>query len=185
MGWVALGSKGLGRFETEEFSDLVTGADELDQDGGGPLPDLGVPLGHGFKKVGQFAEAVHGVGVHLGVFCGVQEAIAQYGEGGVELALFAFVEDDAKHFPDIAHGFKVIAFVAHDVDEPDNAPVLKFFEAGADVGTGNVEGCGDVLRVEGFWGDEKQGVNLGHGAVDAPAGAHFTPMEDELFLDCV
>src|SRR3989442_11351526 len=29
----------------------------------------------------------------------------------------------------------------------------------------------------------QEGVNLGHGAVDAPPGAHFAPVEDEFLLD--
>jgi hypothetical protein len=37
--------------------------------------------------------------------------------------------------------------------------------------------------VDRFGRKVKQGVNLRHGAVDAPARAHLAPVEDELLLD--
>ena len=41
------------------------------------------------------------------------------------------------------------------------------------------EGFSDLFGGQRLGGDEEQGVNLRDGAVNAPAGAHFAPMEDE------
>ena len=64
---------------------------------------------------------------------------AQKGDGGVDLALFPLVEDDAEHLPDVFHAFKMIALVAEHVDKADDAPTLKLLEAGADVGARDAE----------------------------------------------
>ena len=42
---------------------------------------------------------------------------------------------------------------------------------------------GDFLGVDRARRQIEQGVDLGDGAVDAPAGAHFPPMKDELLFD--
>ena len=40
--------------------------------------------------------------------------------------------------------------------------------------------CSQICSAcEGFFREVEQGVDLGHGAIQAPAGAHFTPVEDE------
>jgi hypothetical protein len=77
----------------------------------------------------------------------------------------------------------MVAFVAQDMDHFDNAPALQFLQAGADVGPRHAQGFHDVIGVQGFWGYEEQGMDLRDRAVDAPTGAHFAPMEDELLLN--
>src|SRR5205814_5295720 len=62
-------------------------------------------------------------------------------------------------------------------------PPLEFFEAGADVGPGHVQGFGDLFGVQGILRDVQQRMDLGDGPVNAPAGAHLTPVQDELLLD--
>ena len=39
---------------------------------------------------------------------------------------------------------------------------------------------GDLIGGQGLFGEKKEGMNLGHGAVDPPARAHFPPMQNEL-----
>jgi hypothetical protein len=56
---------------------------------------------------------------------------------------------------------------------------LQFVEAVADVGAGDAKGGGDFLGWERTGRKEKKSVDLGDGAIDAPAGPHFAPMEDE------
>jgi hypothetical protein len=74
----------------------------------------------------------------------------------------------------------VVASVAGEVDDFDDAPVLEFAETVADVGAGDPEGVADVFGVTWGFAEIEEGVDLGHGAVDAPAGTHFAPVEDEL-----
>src|ERR1700730_10623581 len=73
----------------------------------------------------------------------------------------------------------MIAAVAEDVDNADDAPALKFAEAGADVRTRNGEDNGDLVGGERARRDEEQSVDLSHGAIDTPTSAHFAPVEDE------
>jgi hypothetical protein len=77
----------------------------------------------------------------------------------------------------------VIAAVAEEVGHADDAPALQLAEAGADVRSRDAKSGCDGLRVERRRRQEQQRVNLGDGPVDPPAGAHFPPVEDELFLD--
>src|SRR5205823_430769 len=104
-------------------------------------------------------------------------------ERRVNLAPFPLVQDDAKHLPDIFHRLEVIAFVAQQMNEFDDPPALQLLEAGADVGPRHVERFGDLLRVERPFRNVEQRVNLGHGAIDPPARAHLSPVEDELLLN--
>jgi hypothetical protein len=77
----------------------------------------------------------------------------------------------------------VIALVAEDVHQFDDAPALKLLEAGADVRAGNAEHLDDVVGVERPGRDVEQCVGLSDSAIDPPACPHFAPMEDELLLD--
>ena len=77
----------------------------------------------------------------------------------------------------------MVAFVAQDMDHFDYAPALQFLEAGADVGPRDAQGFHDVIGIQRFGGDEEQGMDLCDRAVNAPARAHFAPMENELLLN--
>ena len=76
----------------------------------------------------------------------------------------------------------MIATIAEDVHDVHDAQpwssrrlVLTF-----DRSTESVSAISSALR--GF-GEMKESVDLGHGAIDAPARAHFAPVEDEFFGD--
>jgi len=77
----------------------------------------------------------------------------------------------------------VIASIAQNVDDADDTPVLQFVEAVADVGAGDAKGSGDFLGRQRTGGKEQKSMDLGDGAIDAPARSHFAPMEDELLGD--
>jgi len=66
------------------------------------------------------------------------------------------------------------------VNTADYAPSLELLEAVADVGAGDLKRVRDVLGVQWPGGDEEQRMELGDGAIDAPARAHLAPVEDEL-----
>ncbi len=65
----------------------------------------------------------------------------------------------------------------------DDPPVLQFVETIADIGAGDPEGGGDLLRRQRPGRKEKEGMNLGDGAIDSPARPHFAPMENEFLRD--
>ena len=73
----------------------------------------------------------------------------------------------------------MVTTVSGQVNQPDYAPTLEFFKAGAHVGTGDFQDLLDLLGVERFRRQVEQRVNLGHRAIDAPLGTHLTPVEDE------
>ena len=73
----------------------------------------------------------------------------------------------------------MIAPIAAEVHQADQPPALQLAQARAHIGAGDLERLDDLLGVHRPPGDEEQGVDLRHGPVDAPAGAHFAPMQDE------
>src|SRR4029453_11084670 len=111
---------------------------------------------------------------------GLAQALVEDAEGRLDLALAAFLEDLLEHLPDVGEALVVVAPVAQDVGDADQAPACQFAQAGADVGAGHVEGEGDVFGVHGAGREIEQGVDLRDGAVDPPGGAELTPVEDEL-----
>ena len=169
--------------DAQQLANLVTGFHKLGQRTGGPLTYLAVPRSRGFKELGEFAEFLLGVFVGLLVLVGFGHAIAQHGQGGIYLALLAFIHHHAKHLPHVFHALEVIPFVTQHMDELDDAPALKFPETVADVRSRNAQRPGKILVVQRLLRDEEQGVNLGHTAVDAPARTHLDPVQDELLLD--
>ncbi len=68
---------------------------------------------------------------------------------GSDLALLPLPRDDAKHLEDVLHRLEVIAPIAGQMDETNDAPVLQLAQTGADVGTGNTEGFGDLIGAGG------------------------------------
>ena len=99
--------------------------------------------------------------------------------GGDDFAFDALIDDGEEEGPDVGGGAEVVAAVAHAAVDLDEVPVLQFLETVADVGAGDGEGVGDVFGGEGLRRQVEQGMDLGDGAVDSPAGAHFAPVEDE------
>ncbi len=111
------------------------------------------------------------------------DAFGEHAEGGVDFAAFALFGDDAENFDYVFDGFKMVAAIAEDVDDADDAPALQFAEAGADVGAGDGQGGGDFVGGQRARGNEQQRVELRDGAVESPAGAHFAPVQDEFLRD--
>jgi hypothetical protein len=77
----------------------------------------------------------------------------------------------------------MIAPVAKNMDDTDDAPVLQFAETVADVGASDAQGGGNFLGRERPGGEKKQSVNLSDGAIYAPTRPHFAPMQDEFLGD--
>src|SRR5262249_5105154 len=78
---------------------------------------------------------------------------------------------------------EVVAAIAQQVCDADDAPALELAQAGADVGARDAERRGDLLGVHRPRRKVQERVDLRDGAVDAPPGAHLAPVEDELLLD--
>src|SRR5208337_3281773 len=78
---------------------------------------------------------------------------------------------------------EMVAAVAQRVHHAHDAPALQLAKARAHVRARYRKRPGDVFGVDRLGRNEKQRMDLRHGAVDAPAGAHFTPVEDELLRD--
>ena len=77
----------------------------------------------------------------------------------------------------------MVALIPQDMHKFHDSPSLQFLEAGADVGTGHFQRVRDGFGVQGCRRYEKERVDLGYGAIDAPSRPHLPPMEDELLLD--
>src|SRR5882724_13696268 len=112
-------------------------------------------------------------------FVRFRDAVAQDPQSRLDLPPFPLTGDDPKHGEDVLHRFEMIAAIADDVNDSDDAPVLELMQAGADIRTGYAERFDDLVRGQRLLGEEEKSVNLGDGAIDPPAGPHFAPMEDE------
>ncbi len=149
--------------------------------------------GHRFELVVKAAERLkeieHGSYASPRVLIGCarfgrrRRAFAEHFEGRIPFALFAFFEHDPQHFPNVAHRFKVIAPVAHDVDDLNDSPILQFAQAVADVRARDPERFGNVFCRQGLLGEIQERMDLGHGSIDPPFRPHFPPVEDELLVD--
>ena len=147
------------------------------------MPDLGIPVAGCLEKFGERPQSLFGVVTRRLILFRLGDALAQQRHGWIDFAFFPFVEDDAEHFPNIFHAFEMIPSIIKNMDKFHDAPTLKFFEAVTDVGAGDVEGGGDFVGRTRAGRDIEQGMNLRDGAVDAPAGAHFSPVQDEFLFD--
>ena len=144
---------------------------------------LVVKLGNCFEKSGHGFEALARVIGACIFWIELGEAVAKHFTRGVDLAAFSLFDDEAEHLPNIFHRIVVLATIAENVHRADYAPGFKLADGGAYVGAGDAEGLSDFFCGKRFGGKIKEGVDLGDGAVDAPASAHLTPVKDVLFLE--
>src|SRR6266581_1021162 len=168
---------------SEELLHLATHFHESLQRARGHAQNLFVEAAHGAQELEHGFQALARIGVALAVAADLGNTFLKNAKRGINLAALALFGDGPEDLPDVLEGFEVIAAVAQNVDDANNAPSLELAEAVADVGAGHGERFGDFLGVEGPRGKEQQGMDLSNGAVDAPAGAHFAPVEDELLRD--
>src|SRR5712691_11077342 len=145
--------------------------------------DLFVEAAHGSKELEHGFQALARVGVTPAVAADLGNTFLKNAKRRINFAALALFGDGAENLPDVLERFEVITAVAQNVDDADDAPSLELAQAVADIGAGHGERFGAFLGVEGPRGKEQQGMDLSDGAVDAPAGAHFAPVEDELLGD--
>ena len=146
---------------------------------GRQLFDLRVPAVEFFEEELHGGDARSDDGLRRALGAGLDDEALEHRHGGDDFAFDALIDDGEEERPDVGGGAEVVAAVAHAAVDLHEIPVLQFLQAGADVGARDGEGVGDVFGGEGFRREVEQGVDLGDGAVDSPAGAHFAPVEDE------
>jgi len=161
-------------------TDLRTYAKRLHQRFGLHAQHLIRPRRERFEKLQRLANALFRVMTFLRQFRAGQ-AIPQHGQRRIDLALPASLHDQLEQFPDIRGRFKVVATVPHHMHHLREAPGLEFFQTRTHIGAGDTERVRDLVRCD--WAAEQiqQRMNLRDGAVDAPARAHFAPVENESF----
>jgi hypothetical protein len=146
--------------------------------GGRQLYHLLIPTAHLIEKF-----------MHAGDACGYLRLLfrtrlrgkpAQRGDGWINLAHHALLDDGEKELPHILRRGKKIPAVAHMMRRPHQLPVLKLSEASAHVGARYREGFRDVLSGQRIHRKVQQCMNLRHSTVQAPSAAHFAPVKDEL-----
>jgi hypothetical protein len=89
-----------------------------------------------------------GVGMLATVGVGLLETGPQGGDGRVDLATLALLQDDPEQLPHVFLRLEVIAPVAEDVRHPHDAPPLQLLQTDADVGPGDAQGLDDLVGVE-------------------------------------
>src|SRR5712691_7699363 len=174
---------GLAKNLARLFAYLATHFHESLQRARGHAQNLFVEAAHGTQELEHGFQALAGVGVAPAVAADLGNTFLKNAKRGINFTSLTLFGDGAEDLPDVLEGFEVIAAVAQNVDDANNAPSLELAEAVADIGAGHGERFGDFLGMERPRGKEQQGMDLSDGAVDAPAGAHFAPVEDELLRD--
>ena len=102
------------------------------------------------------------------------DALSQHGHDRVDLPPAAPFQDDLEHLPDVGERLEMVPAIAEHVNDAHHSPGLKLAESHAHVGPGHGQRLADLLGVPGALGDEEQGVDLGHRAVD-PHRAPISP----------
>ena len=87
-----------------------------------------------------------------------------------------------KSLPDVAEAFEIFAPLAALVQPADDAPIAQGPQAHAGIPPADVQALHHVIGAQRDAADVEQGVDLGHGAVDAPGLAHLPPAADEQVL---
>ena len=96
----------------------------------------------------------------LRIAVGLRHAFGHHLNGGIDLAAFAAVGDQHQHVPGIGARLEVIAPVALQVDQPDQAPAEQLLQACGDVGAGDGQGLGHLLGVHRRLSQAEQRVDL-------------------------
>src|SRR6266496_392596 len=165
---------------SQQAQGFVTRLRQFEQGRGRQFFQLEVGGFSELKKLQQIGQSFPSVAIGRFRFTSLSNASLQDLKGGIDFALFSLVGDDPEHVENVFHRLEMIAPVTENMNDAHNAPVLQFVEAIADVGASDAESGGDLLRRHWPRGKEKEGVDLGDGAIDPPARPHFAPMEDEL-----
>ena len=100
-------------------------------------------------------------------------------QGRLEFATLAFTGDDAEHPPDILLGFEVLLAFPFPDHAADQAPADQLAQVLVRVAAADLEILHDLIRGQGPVIGHEQGVDLGHGAIDAPGTAHRAPLGDK------
>ncbi len=107
------------------------------------------------------------------------EALGDGVGGGVNFAAFTFADDAGDDGEDVSGAAVEVAAVAGGAVAFDDAPVHEFAEVHGGVAAANDEFVFDLVHAHGFIGADEEGVDLGHGAIDAPGCAHSSPFAHE------
>jgi hypothetical protein len=76
--------------------------------------------------------------------------------------------------------WKYLAPVAGLVTQLNQPPGLQLLEPHAHIGAREFQRVGNLVCVQRFGRNEQQGIDLPHGAIDAPAAAHLAEMRNKL-----
>src|SRR3989449_10334946 len=145
--------------------------------------NLFVEAAHGTQELEHGFQSLARIGVALAVAADFGNTFLKNAKRGINFAALALFGHGPEDLPDVLEGFEVIAAVAQNVDDADNAPSLELAQAVADVGACHGERFGDFLGVEGPRGKAKHRIELTEEAVGGPAGAHFAPHAAGMFCD--
>lgn len=136
---------------------------------------------------GHFYEFEEGTDLAVEIFgfvtshgLGLVAAAAQDFEGGIDFASFTFADEGGEHAPDIFLGLEVFFALAFSDDATNEAPADEFPEVGVGIAAADFEFVHDFVGGERTRGDEEEGVNLGHGPIDAPGVADGAPLGDKV-----
>src|ERR1051326_9048766 len=139
-------------FYSEKLERFVAELREFQSGRRRQLLQLFVGIRRDFEKIHEIAEPIARVRVRRFRFAGFLDAIAEDAQGRLDLPLFSLAGDDAEHGENILERFEMVAAIAEDVDYADDAPILQFAQACADVGAGDAEGFRELIGGAGVFG---------------------------------
>src|SRR5262245_24795594 len=92
----------------------------------------------------------------------------------------AFANNDAEHFPNIFFRLEIFLAFAFADDTADQSPTDQITQIAVRISAANFELLHDAVGAKGRWRGNKQGVDLGHGAIDSPGAADDAPLTNKL-----
>jgi len=98
----------------------------------------------------------------------------------IDFPFLATPGDKQCHLPDIGLGDEMLAPVTCNRHALDEFPSNKLLQGIGNVRARDSKFLGDLLRIQWACAEIQEGVDLGHGSVDAPLASHVPPIEDEL-----
>jgi hypothetical protein len=141
---------------------------------------LVVPAFHRVDEIVHVAEAL----AHFRADARIVGLIHRRADGGdhrINLALLAALRDLAGHLPHVGLGHEVIAPVAQHGHTGDQLPVQQFLDRIGHVAARHAQLVRNIFRRQRTFGQEQQGLDLRHRAVDAPLPAQIAPAQHEGF----
>src|SRR5713226_281165 len=135
---------------------------------------------HRRQKLQHALQPLPRVGIALRVGLDLAHAFRQHTQRRINLPPLALLRNNPENFPHVLDRFEMVAPVPKHVHHAHDSPSLQLSQARAHVRTRHRQRLGNLVGRQRVRRQEQQRMHLRHRAVDAPARAHLSPVQNEL-----